>query len=201
MKMKFEMLGPSVHLTTYNSMTARLGTLTRPLSRRVKSIPALSCAIHHPKTPAPSQPNLGPDPLNPQITLDPDTQLPLTPLPPPIPHIPRSTSITSSSLARLHRLAALNPPERDSPEEAALIDDLNDLVGLMDLVKSVTLPDDLSELLSEGVGEVVIGPDTSSASPSSSSRLKEKNGRELLDYATRRIGDAYAHRSSRKTDT
>ena len=91
---------------------------------------------------------------------------------------------------------------------------LGELVGLMDLVKEVELPEGdrdemVRELLSEGVGEVVIDG-SEDALPESSGEGERKgeatlgdgdgkSGRQLLDHATRRIGDFYAHRLERKT--
>lgn len=86
---------------------------------------------------------------------------------------------------------------------------LGELVGLMDLVKEVELPSGdrnemVRELLSEGVGEVVIDEsdgEVSLADECTTAAVGEaKKGRELLEYATRRVGDYYAHRVERKKD-
>jgi hypothetical protein len=87
---------------------------------------------------------------------------------------------------------------------------LGELVGLMDLVKEVQLPDGdrdemFRELLSEGVGEVIIdGSDEPVPTKTEEERekeVREKSGRELLGWATRRVGDYYAHRVEKKVES
>ncbi|KAK1925627.1 hypothetical protein DB88DRAFT_484542 [Papiliotrema laurentii] len=147
------------------------------------------------------------NPLQTAIETD-DLGLPLDPLPLPIPKAP-STGISDETWLKLHRLAAINPPPEGSEEEARLKAGLSELVGLMEIVKNVQLPEgDLrtitAELLSEGVGEVVFDGTVAQASTtisgqkdggqatSATSPAHEKTGRELLEWATRRVGDYYA---------
>ncbi|ORX37151.1 hypothetical protein BD324DRAFT_428879 [Kockovaella imperatae] len=126
---------------------------------------------------------------------------------PPVPQVDLLTDIipvklSRDQLLRLHKLSALNAPPEGSEEEAKLLDGLGELIGLMELVKSVELEGDVGELLAEGVGEVVIDgseppkPTDSSevASQPAPSLSKPKSGRELLGWATRKVGDFYAHR-------
>ncbi len=97
-------------------------------------------------------------------------------------------------------------------EEKKLISGLGELVGLMDLVKEVELPpgdrdDMVRELLSEGIGEVLIdGSDEAGTlalegGGKEGERREMKSGRELLEYSTRRVRDYYAHRVERKKNT
>jgi hypothetical protein len=101
-------------------------------------------------------------------------------------------------MERLHRLSALNPPLPGSAEEKELLEGLNELVGLMEAVKAVELPegkDAVQKLLNRGVGEVVIGQDTGGEGE------KEKvEGRELLKWATRRKGDYYHSKAGKRAD-
>jgi len=130
--------------------------------------------------------------LNPGIPTTP-LGLPVTPAPSPIPTIP-SAPLDRAALHKLCSLAALNPPAEGSAEETALLADLGELVGLMDLVGSVELEGDVGTLLSAGIGEFVIGE----------SREREpvpegqEQGRQLLEYATRRVGDYYGFRVEEK---
>lgn len=83
----------------------------------------------------------------------------------------------------------------------------------MDLVKEVELPEGdrdemIRDLLSEGVGEIIIDgsddfPETSSSSEQTGivEGDERKHGRELLEYGTRRIGDYYGHGVEKKTET
>lgn len=90
------------------------------------------------------------DPLNPDVEVSPEG-IPLyaSPLPSAILSPPRA-DISLENLARLHKLAAIAPPERGSEEEKDLMDGLSHLVGLMDQVKSVELDTDGDV---EGTGE------------------------------------------------
>jgi hypothetical protein len=181
-----------------------------PSSTSSRALPAFRLTLHHqnprPRSYTTKPPS--PDPLHPQIPTSP-LGLPLNPLPSSIPQI-TPTSITRETFHRLHRLAALNPPPPDSEEEVALMSGLGELVGLMDLVKEVQLPDGdrdemFRELLSEGVGEVIIdGSDEPLPTKTEEERekeVREKSGRELLGWATRRVGDYYAHRVEKKVES
>lgn len=149
-----------------------------------------------------SRPKSTHNPLKPSVETD-ELGLPLTPAPIPIPDIPKS-SISRETLVKLHRLSALNPPEEGSPEEMQLKAELGELLGLMDIVKDVEMPQgevDLRQLLTEGVGEVVIdekvaeaGAGVQKARMEEKLEHREKHGKELLDWATRRVGDYYASR-------
>ena len=84
---------------------------------------------------------------------------------------------------------------------------LSELIGLMDLVKEVEFPEGdwdqmVGDLLSEGVGEIVIngGGDPTLTGESPGAEDEGKSGRELLDWATRRVGDYYAHRIEHKPE-
>lgn len=129
------------------------------------------------------------DPLRPSIPTD-ELGLPLEPQPVTLtPTSSTSNTIKSSDLARLHRLSALNPPLPGSREEADLLKGLNELVGLMEVVKAVELPEGkqaIGELLTQGVGEVMIGENT--GKDRDEGQIK---GRELLEWATSRKGDYY----------
>ena len=116
----------------------------------------------------------------------------------PLPEIKPAT-LSHDALLRLHKLSALNPPAEGSEEERELVDGLGELIGLMELVKDVELEGDVGELLAEGVGEVVIdGSETTISPKPTTPGSSEKSGKELLDWATRRVGDFYAHRVERK---
>lgn len=132
-------------------------------------------------------------PLRPNISLT-EHQLPVTPLDPPILSIPPS-SLSRADLERLHSLAALNPPPAGSSEEAKLLEDLNELVGLMDLVHEVEVDEDHGELLTHGVPEMVFDVDTQHKPQSPP---EGKRNKELLEYATRRIGDYYGFKTEAK---
>ncbi|EKD02752.1 hypothetical protein A1Q2_02982 [Trichosporon asahii var. asahii CBS 8904] len=133
-------------------------------------------------------------PLRPNVSLT-DLQQPVTPLDPPILSIPPS-SLSRADLERLHTLAALNPPPAGSKEEAKLLEELNELVGLMDLVHEVEVNEDHGELLTHGVPEMVFDVDTKHTPQSPP---EGKRDRELLEYATRRIGDYYGFKTEAKT--
>ncbi|TXT04915.1 hypothetical protein VHUM_03998 [Vanrija humicola] len=129
------------------------------------------------------------DPLAPSVDVT-ALGLPTRPQPAPIPSIPRAPP-SPELLAKLHTLSALDPPAAGSSAEAALIDDLGELLGLMDLVKTVELPqDDVASLLTEGVGEVVFD-----GRPHARSVREGEAGRELLSHATRRVGDYYGFKT------
>ncbi|ORY22029.1 hypothetical protein BCR39DRAFT_562455 [Naematelia encephala] len=131
--------------------------------------------------------------------------LPIDPLPSPLPEI-QPVIVPRETLVKLHRLSALNPPPEGSKEEAQLVSELSELVGLMELVKAVPLPEgDLSSLLSEGLGEVVVDGSHEDAPglEVEEGAEEEVRSRELLGYATRRVGDYYASRleTKRENDT
>lgn len=164
------------------------------LARSALSI-ALRCSRPNSTTPH--------NPLRVSVETD-ELGLPITPLPLAIPSIP-SKPISRETLVKLHRLSALNPPEEGSEEELQLKDELGVLMGLMDIVQKVELPPgDLreitAELLSEGVGEVVVDEHVAEVQAKDARSGMEKSeeggksGRELLDWATRRVGDYYAAR-------
>jgi Arc/MetJ family transcription regulator len=136
------------------------------------------------------------DPLNPTI---PTSNLGLPLIPQPALNSLRSTQpLVSSDLERLHRLSALNPPLPGSKEEKELLEGLNELVGLMEAVKAVQLPEGkeaVGELLNRGVGEDVIGEETGTDRGTG-----EVEGRELLRWATRRKGDYYHSRAGKRTE-
>lgn len=136
------------------------------------------------------------DPLKPTIPTS-DLGLPLAPQVAPATFKSTST-LHTDDLERLHRLSALNPPPVGSSEETELLEGLNELVGLMEAVKAVELPERkeaIGQLLNQGVGEVVIGQDTGSERGS-----EEVNGRDLLGWATRRKGDYYHSKAGKRAD-
>lgn len=68
----------------------------------------------------------------------------------------------------------------------------------MEAVKAVQLPegkDAVQNLLNRGVGEVVIGEETGEKG-----EKEEVEGRELLEWATRRKGDYYHSRAAKRLD-
>lgn len=133
------------------------------------------------------------NPLRPSVPTN-DLGLPLDPQPIALPTT--SETIKFTDLARLHRLSALIPPESNSQEETDLLRGLNELVGLMEVVKAVELPqgsEAMGELLTQGVGEVIIDEHT----------VQERDegkvgGRELLGWATSRKGDYYHSKAAKK---
>ena len=79
------------------------------------------------------------DPLNPDVEVSLEG-IPLNPSPLPNEILsPPRADLSSETLSRLHKLAAIAPPESGSEEETRLLDGLSHLVGLMDQVKSVQL--------------------------------------------------------------
>lgn len=103
--------------------------------------------------------------------------------------------ITRQQLEKLHTLSALAPPPAGSREEKQLLDELSELVGLMELVKDVELPqEEIERLLAEGVGAVRIGEidlkDEGKAENEVNGR--EKSGQDLLDWSSTRLGDYYS---------
>ena len=103
------------------------------------------------------------DPLNPGVRVSVDG-LPLDPSSLPIELLtPPRAEITPETLSRLHRLAAITPPEAGSEEETKLLQGLSHLIGLMDQVKSVELDgaaddkESIRRLLTEGTWAVPEG--------------------------------------------
>jgi hypothetical protein len=97
-------------------------------------------------------------------------------------------------------LSALDPPTKGSKEEEDLLKGLNELVGLMEVVKAVELPegkDAIGELLTQGVSEVVIGEHT--GEDIGSAGEDTARGRELLQWATRRKGDYYHSKAAKRS--
>lgn len=171
-------------------MLVRLVRTTHP-ALRCQALTYQSKRLSTKNTPVPSH-----DPLKPSIPVS-KLGLPLSPQSTPV----TSTStqpLSPSDLERLHRLSALNPPPPGSAEEQELLEGLNELVGLMEAVKAVQLPegkDAVQHLLNRGVGEVVIGEETGEKGE------KERvEGRELLNWATRRKGDYYHSRAGKRVD-
>ena len=78
--------------------------------------------------------------------------------------------------------------------------ELGELLGLMDIVKEVDLPaGDLraitKELLSQGVGSVVFDKlevEEKKRKVVAETEDREKHGKDLLEWATRRVGDYYS---------
>ncbi|KLT40725.1 hypothetical protein CC85DRAFT_287119 [Cutaneotrichosporon oleaginosum] len=116
-----------------------------------------------------------------------------TPQPPPITDF-ESAPISRTLLRRLHDLAALNPPPEGSDEEAALQHDLGELVGLMDLVHEVEVHD--VETLLSSTGDVVF--DKQAVEERGEARLDAGEGRKLLEFASRRVGDFYGYKTTIK---
>lgn len=108
-------------------------------------------------------------------------------------------TLSSETLARLHRLSALAPPEEGTPEHAKLTRELEDLIKLVEAVKLV----DCSELKSgeKDQGEKHEGKDIPDGRilPKGiginlrGDRVVEevKDGRELLKHAVRTQGGFY----------
>jgi hypothetical protein len=160
--------------------------LSTRLARAVRALSTTAPARSH-SSPNPARH----DPLRPSVPTD-DLGLP-APQPPPITDI-APAPISRALLQRLHGLAALNPPPEGSREEDALRRDLGELVGLMDLVHEVEVHD-VGALLSS-TGEVVFDKDSVAAR--GEARLEEGEGRGLLEHATRRVGDFYGFKTTRK---
>ncbi|KAL7419721.1 hypothetical protein Q5752_005637 [Cryptotrichosporon argae] len=141
--------------------------------------------------------------LSPKVALTP-LGLPVRPfsLPRPVAHPP-----SRALLERLHRLAALSPPAEGTAAAARLSAELGELIGLMDMVHAVELPEAegegeggragvMRDLLGQGVGEFVLGPREGGGNAMAKAiddvAATQGGGRELLEYATRRVGDYYA---------
>jgi len=170
-----------------------LGHIGR-LCRRCSSYQSLHFGIARTYTSKPQQSKPPHDPLKPTIPTS-NLGLPLNPQPT-LDSPKLRQSLLSSDLERLHRLSALNPPLSGSKEETELLDGLNELVGLMEAVKAVQLPEGkeaVGELLNQGVGEVVIGEETGTERGNG-----EVEGRQLLGWATRRKGDYYHSKAGKK---
>ncbi|KIR58440.1 hypothetical protein I312_106544 [Cryptococcus bacillisporus CA1280] len=103
--------------------------------------------------------------------------------------------ITRQQLEKLHTLSALAPPPAGSQEEKQLLDELSELVGLMELVKDVELPqEEIEGLLAEGVGAVRIGEIDLKDEGKAENKVngREKSGQDLLDWSPTRLGDYYS---------
>lgn len=166
------------------SLSYRAPTLARQALSLVLRSSARQYASHNPLKPSTPTDSLG---------------LPLTPQPPPIPTI-KPTQISRETLVKLHKLSALNPPPEGSIEEAQVKAELSELIGLMDIVKEVELPPgDLrtitQELLGQGVGSVVfdqLDEEAQKTKVVQEAEEREKHGKELLEWATKRVGDYYS---------
>ncbi|WVQ84342.1 hypothetical protein IAT38_006494 [Cryptococcus sp. DSM 104549] len=130
----------------------------------------------------------------------PSTEPTPTPTPTPLPQI-IPTPLTRPALHRLHALSALRPPPPDSEEERVLTQELGELVGLMELVKGVEIPEGVLDkeggvggLLAEGVGAVVIGRpgEGEGVGEGVKREAKGKHGHELLGWSPTRTGDFYS---------
>lgn len=155
--------------------------------------PFVSARLRQARTIAQSRGNAH-NPFRSSVPTD-ELGLPLQPQPVPIPST-ASTTIASADLERLHRLSALNPPTVGSQEEADLLKGLNELVGLMEVVQNVELPEGegaIGELLTQGVGEVTIGERTGEQRDPGKTQ-----GRDLLEWATSRKGDYYHTKTGKK---
>jgi hypothetical protein len=140
------------------------------------------------------------DPLGPGVPVS-SLGLPIHPLPlPKSTSQPTSTPMSREDFHRLHRLSALDPPAEGSIEETRLLKGLQGLIGLMEAVKAVEIPKgDYGELLGRGVGELVLDFEKSPVvEAEETAAIDVKKGRELLAYATRRVGDYYASRLPQK---
>ncbi|WVN86421.1 uncharacterized protein L203_101585 [Cryptococcus depauperatus CBS 7841] len=106
------------------------------------------------------------------------------------------THISRQTLERLHKLSALAPPPPDSLEEKQLIKELSELIGLMDLVKQVELPQEaIPGLLGEGIGAVRVGEakqEMKGTAGDEATWQGEKHGKDLLEWSPTRIGDYYS---------
>ena len=139
-------------------------------------------------------------PLYPTVETD-ELGLPVHPQRPSISYV-ESVPITRERLHQLHRLSALNPPPEGSEEETKLLEELGEIVALMDYAKRTELPEgDLREitrdLLGEGVGQVVLGPEEVGEVRRGEEGTEGDHvqGKELLKWATSRVGDYYASRA------
>ncbi|KAK8858848.1 hypothetical protein IAR55_003078 [Kwoniella newhampshirensis] len=138
--------------------------------------------------------------------------------------IPTPIQLDRPTLHRLHHLSALNPPPPDSIEEKQLLSDLSDLISLMDQVKSVRLPtshEERGRLLGQGVGQVKIdegvfdrlnaisspekhgeaevqGNELRDEDCNEEGQTEETSGKELLNWATTRVGDFYSSKLAQK---
>ncbi|TYJ58377.1 hypothetical protein B9479_000923 [Cryptococcus floricola] len=102
------------------------------------------------------------------------------------------TPLSRDVLVKLHKLSALHPPPEGSAEEAEMMEELGELVGLMDLVKQVELPqEEIEGLLGEGIGAIKIGQSDASGKEEETSE-KEESGKKLLAWSPTRVGDFYS---------
>lgn len=109
--------------------------------------------------------------------------------------ITKPAHITRQQLEKLHTLSALAPPPAGSQEEKQLLEGLSELVGLMELVKDVELPnEEIGGLLAEGVGSVWIREidPKDEGKAENEVNAREKSGQELLDWSPTRLGDYYS---------
>ncbi|KAG9125965.1 hypothetical protein FRC07_005442 [Ceratobasidium sp. 392] len=101
-------------------------------------------------------------------------------------------SLSPDTLARLHRLSALQSPEPGSPEAESLRRDLQELLRLVEAVKLVDtsalggsehadIPD--SRIWAEGRGIDLDAPEAS--------HLDEKHGQALLRHASKHVDGQY----------
>lgn len=139
------------------------------------------------------------NPLRPDVTVD-DLGLPVDPQISPSTsryYKPAPVTLTREQLHKLHKLSALKPPQEGSPEEEKLLEELGSLIGLMDVVKEVSLPQDPKELaeLLKGFGQseqVFDGTNMMREKPSLATGLK---GRDLLKYANSSERGLYVFKS------
>jgi Asp-tRNA(Asn)/Glu-tRNA(Gln) amidotransferase C subunit len=139
------------------------------------------------------------NPLRPDVKVD-ELGLPVDPQVSPSTaryYNPSPVDLTREQLHKLHKLSALKPPQEGSPEETKLMEELGGLIGLMDVVKEVSLPQDPKELaeLLKGFGQseqVFDGTNMTREKPTSTSMLK---GRELLKYAAKSERGLYVFKS------
>ncbi|WVQ73470.1 hypothetical protein IAR50_003042 [Cryptococcus sp. DSM 104548] len=104
------------------------------------------------------------------------------------------TPLSRDVLVRLHKLSALTPPPEGSGEEAELMDELGELVGLMDLVKQVELPqEEIEGLLGEGIGAIRVGEsDVGKEDVAGPIEGKQESGKKLLEWSPTRVGDFFS---------
>ncbi|GLB33511.1 hypothetical protein LshimejAT787_0103950 [Lyophyllum shimeji] len=99
-------------------------------------------------------------------------------------------TLSSSTLARLHKLSALNPPAEGTPEHARLKEEMEEIIRLVEAVKLVA---------THGVQPTShLSKDEKSPNPGLPLLEREAFGQELLQHAARTSGGFYVVDSDRR---
>jgi len=109
-------------------------------------------------------------------------------------------TISPSTLKRLHELSALHPPEEGTPEHEKLTAELEDLVKLVEAVKTADVRTDST---AGPIPDSRIWADGTGISLQDAARPEDENrglsGQDLLSFAARTEGKLYVVESDRRT--